>query len=46
MTSVLKILWAFLPAPLQVAILAFFALLAIILVLKIVAMVLDAIPFL
>lgn len=46
MSAILKILWAFLPVPLQIAILAFFALLAIILVLKVVALVLDAIPFL
>lgn len=37
---------SFLPAPVQVAILAFLAILAIVIIFKIVAMVLDAIPFL
>lgn len=46
MSSVLKILWAFLPTPLQIGFLAFFALLVVFLVLKIVAKVLAAIPFL
>ena len=46
MSSVLKLFWAFLPSPIQIAILAFFALIVILLVLKIVAIVLDAIPFL
>lgn len=46
MSGVLKFFWAFLPSYLQIALLALFALLAIIVVLKIVAMVLDAIPFL
>lgn len=46
MSAVLKLFWAFLPAPCQIAILAFLAFLVILLVLKIVAIVLDAIPFL
>jgi hypothetical protein len=46
LSSVLKLFWAFLPTPIQIAILAFFALLAILLVLKIIAKVLEAIPFL
>lgn len=46
MSAVLKLFWAFLPAPVQIAILAFFAFIVILLLLKIVAIVLDAIPFL
>lgn len=46
MSAVLRLFWAFLPAPVQIAILAFFAVIVILLVLKIVAIVLDAIPFL
>lgn len=46
MSAVLHLFWAFLPTPCQIAILAFFAFIVILLVLKIVAIVLDAIPFL
>ena len=46
MSAVLRLFWAFLPLPVQIAFLAALALLAILLVLKIIAKVLDAIPFL
>lgn len=46
MSAVLRLFWAFLPTPVQIAFLAVFAFLVILLVLKIVAAVLSAIPFL
>ena len=46
MSAVIQFFWAFLPEPIQIAMLAFVAFLVIVLVLKIVAVVLDAIPFL
>lgn len=46
MSAVLKLFWAFLPTPIQIAMLAFLALVVILLVLKIIAKILAAIPFL
>lgn len=46
MAAVLKIIWGFLPLSLQIGFLAFFALIVILIVLRVVAKVLEAIPFL
>lgn len=46
MSALWIFIWAFLPGPVQALILGFLALIVVILVLKVIGMVLDAIPFL
>ncbi len=46
MSALWTFIWAFLPGPVQALILGFLALIVVILVLKVIGMVLDAIPFL
>lgn len=46
MSALWTFVWAFLPGPVQALILGFLALIAIILVFKVIGMVLNAIPFL